>query len=209
MNRWTSAHRRLRRMILARRRSLSAVLAGSAVLVGFQAATDPPPTTVPVLTAARDLPGGVVVSRDDLALVGFTPASVPEGVVATADEVVGRTTTTPFRAGEPVTDVRLVHGSVLDGYPGSVAVPVRIGDPGAVGMLRVGDRIDVLAADPQRPGPARVVADDMPVLALPRADDPGGSLVSGALVVLAVPPSTAAALAGAGVAEYLSVVVNP
>ena len=39
-------------------------------------------------------------------------------------------------------------------------------DPGAVALLRVGDRIDVLATDPES-GEATVLLDGSPVLALP------------------------------------------
>ena len=66
-----------------------------------------------------------------------------------------------------MTDARLLTRSLLAGYPGLVAVPVRIGDPAAVRLLRVGDRVDLLAADPQAESAARVVGRDVPVLAIP------------------------------------------
>ncbi len=159
-----------------------------------------------VLTAAHDLDGGTVVGRGDLSLTAFSPDSVPDGAVTTAELVVGRTTTGPVRAGEPITDVRLVAGSLLDGYPGRVAAPVRIGDPGAVALLRIGDRVDVIAADPQGRREAVVVAAGAPVVALPRASDT--ALASGGLVVLAVDEETARELAAASVSAYLSVVVT-
>lgn len=111
-----------------------------------------------------------------------------------------------MRAREPITDVRLVSGALLDGYPGRVAAPVRIGDAGAVGLLRIGDLVDVVAADPQGRREAAVVAVGAPVVALPRASDT--ALASGGLVVLAVTEETARALAAASVSAYLSVVVT-
>jgi Flp pilus assembly protein CpaB len=198
--------RRLRRAVLARRRPLAALAAALAVLVGLQAAAPPAPPTRSVLVAAHDLPGGTVVSRDDLARASFAPESVPAGVVTGEAEIVGRTTTGPVRSGEPITDVRLVSASMLDGYPGLVAAPVRIGDPGAVALLRIGDRVDVIAADPQGRREAVVVAGGAPVVALPRAAD--AALASGGLVVLAVSDETAEALAAAAVSAYLSVVVT-
>lgn len=191
---------------MARRRPLAALTAGLAVLVGLQAASPAAPPTRSVLTAAHDLPGGAVVGRDDLALTAFSPESVPVGAVSSADEIVGRTTTGPVRAGEPITDVRVLGGSLLDGYPGRVAAPVRIGDPGAVDLLRIGDQVDVIAADPQGRREAVVVAAGAPVVALPRASD--SALASGGLVVLAVTSETAQALATASVTAYLSVVLT-
>ena len=97
---------------------------------------------------------------------------------------------------------------MLAAYPGRVAAPVRIGDPGAVALLRIGDRVDVLAADPSGEAGADVVATDAPVIALPRRVDTGSSMVSGGLVVLAVPESTAISLAAAGVSGFLSITIH-
>lgn len=201
------ARRRLRRTVLARRRPLAAVCAAVAVVATLQANAAPPPPRVPVLTAARDLPAGAVLQPDDLTRTPFDPASVPTGVLRGA-QVVGRTTTTPLRAGEPLTDARLLAASLLDGYPGLVAVPVRIGDPGAVRLLRVGDRVDLLAADPQGQQPARTVGRDVPVLAIPRTGEESPGLTNGALVVLGLADGEAATVAQAAVASFLSVVLT-
>lgn len=204
MNRLTSSVRRVRRTILAHRRLLAALSAAAAVAVGLQAAAPTPPARITVLTAARDIPGGTVLARDDLRPAAFVPDNVPDGALRTAGDVVGRTTAAPMRAGEPVTDVRLTTGALLDGFPGTVAAPVRISDAGAVALLRAGDLVDVLAADPHS-GRAVEVAQRVPVVAVPRAGDEGNDLVPGALVVLAVSTETARTLAGASVGSYLSV----
>lgn len=180
--------------------------AALAVLVGLQAAAPAPPARRLVVTAAHDLPAGVSVTQDDLELTPLPPDSVPSGAATVREQLTGRTTAGPVRAGEPITDVRLVSGSLLDGYPGRVAAPVRIGDPGAVALLRIGDLVDVIAADPQGRREAAVVAGAAPVVALPRAAD--STLASGGLVVLAVTEDTAQALAAASVSAYLSVVVT-
>ena len=86
----------------------------------------------------------------DLATVGFAAGTAPE---ALADDPVGRVLAAPLRAGEPVTDVRLV-GPADRGPTRLVAVPVRLPDPGMVALLRVGDRIDLLATDPRGGGAA-------------------------------------------------------
>jgi Flp pilus assembly protein CpaB len=160
-----------------------------------------------VLTAARDLPAGAVLQREDVALTAFDPDSVPAGVLG-ARSVVGRTTTVPMRSGEPVTEVRVLATSLLDGFPGLVAVPVRIGDPGAVRLLQVGDRVDLLAANPQGQQPAEVVGHDVPLLAIPRLHEESPGLTNGALVVVGLPDDAARIVAQASVSRFLSVVLT-
>jgi Flp pilus assembly protein CpaB len=199
--------RRLRRSVLARRRPIAALCAAVAVAAALQSGSPAPPARTLVLTAARDLPAGVVVRAEDLARTPFDPGSVPAGVLPEAS-AVGRTTAGPLRSGEPLTGTRLLTRSLLDGYPGLVAVPVRIGDPGAVQLLRVGDRVDLVAADPQGDTTARVVGRAVPVLAIPRpgAESPG--LTNGALVVLGIPEGGAETVAQASVSSFLSVVLT-
>ena len=115
MRRLAALVRPVRRAVLARRRLLAALLTAVAVATGLHAATAPPPAEVRVLVAAHDLPSGAVLGPDDLRRVGFAPGSVPAGAVPDA---AGRTLAAPLRAGEPVTDVRLVGPSLTDGYPG-------------------------------------------------------------------------------------------
>jgi len=206
--RLASARRRLRRAVLTHRRLIAALAAASAAAIALQAAAAPASPTTPVLTAAHDLPAGTVLTRDDLRRVGFAPGTVPAGMLD-AVQAVGRTTVGPVREGEPITDARLLAAGLLDRLPGLVAVPVRIGDPGAVDLLRVGDRVDVLAADPQGRSPAQVVATGALVLAIPRtSNDPVPGPLSGALVVLAVPDQTGRDLAAVGVSSFLSVLLR-
>ena len=208
MNRLSLSLRRLRRGVLARRRLLASLCAAVAVAAGLQAASPPPPSRTSVLTAARDIGAGVVVSAADLRRTPYDPDTVPAGVLTEESTAVGRTTTGPVRTGEPMTDARLVTSSLLEGYPGLVAVPVRIGDAGAVRLLRVGDRVDLLAADPQSQGSARVVGRDVPVLAIPRESEQSPGLTNGALVVLGVPDTATRSVAQASVSAYLSVVIT-
>jgi len=178
-----------------------------AVVASVQAAHAPPPARTMVLTAADDLPAGVVVRASDLTLTPFDPSSVPSGVLSGAGSAIGRTTSAPVRRGEPLTDVRLVTGSLLRGRPGLVGVPVRIGDPAAVRLLQVGDRVDLVAADPRGDRRASTVATAVPVLAVPRTSSQGDGLTSGALVVVGVPAGSAETLAQASVTAFLSVVL--
>lgn len=198
--------RRLRRTLLRRRRLLAAALAGLAVATALQAVAAPPQPTVPVLVAAHDLAPGATLSGSDLTTSPFRPDSVPEGVVGLR-AAVGRRVVGPVRAGEPLTDVRLLDDALLARYPGTSAVPVRLGDADAAALLRVGDRVTLLAADPQASGPAVPVAEDAPVLALPRARREYAGMTGGALVVLALDPATAQVVAGAASRSFLSAAV--
>jgi Flp pilus assembly protein CpaB len=203
--------RRLRRVVLVRRRLLAALCAGAAVLVGFRAATAPPAPTTTVVVARHDLAGGAVVTAGDLRPAEYAGEVVPDGTREDVTALVGRVLAAPVRRGEPVTDVRLVAPGLLEGYPGRVAAPVRVADAGAVGLLHVGDRVDLVAASPEHAG-ATVVVSGAPVVAIPDvgADDGGlaGSLDHGGLLVVAVSEAEATALASAAVSSVLSVVLR-
>jgi Flp pilus assembly protein CpaB len=197
-------------VVLARRRPLAALCAAGAVLAGLHAVHPPAGPTVTVEVAAHDLTAGSVLTKGDL-----VPRSYPAGVapVGSAGRAVGRTLAAPVRAGEPVTDVRLVAPSILDGYPGRVALPVRIADAASVGLVRSGDHIDLVAADPRR-GTASYVAVDVPVLAIPEPDETasgagaGAAQLTGRLVVVAAAPSDVDRIAGAAATDLLSVVMT-
>lgn len=190
-----------RRAVLARRRLLAALLTAVAVAAGVHAATPAPPARVAVTVAARDLPAGSVLSGGDLRTEAFAPGSAPAGLAADA---LGRTLAAPLRDGEPVTDVRLVGPALTDGYPGLAAVPVRLPDAGMVGLLRVGDRIDLVSADPQRGG-AELVATGVPVLAIPdTAAEAGGTGLTGRLVVVGADPGEVARIADAAARTFVT-----
>lgn len=95
----------------------------------------------------------------------------------------------------------------------TVKAPVRIADAATVRLLRPGDRVDVIAAEQTAAGgEAHVVARRALVTKVPEpldgtlaAADPTGAVDGGALVVLSVPRSTAARLAGASATARLTV----
>jgi Flp pilus assembly protein CpaB len=159
-----------------------------------------------VTVAAHDLDSGTVLTARDVAVARLPVGEVPRGV---EERAVGRTLAAPMRQGEPVTDVRLVAPALLAGYPGRVAVPVRIADADAVGLLRVGDRVDLVAADP-RSRRATYVAVDVPVLSLPEPSDQntGSAGLTGRLVVTALTPADVVGVASAAASDLLSVVIS-
>jgi pilus assembly protein CpaB len=210
---WSSATLSVQRFVAARRRTLTALLVGLAVLSGLSAIRPSPPPTVTVLVAARDLPPGTALAAADLGHAALPSRVVPAGALRPGAGVLGRLVAGAVRRGEPLTDVRLLGPALLAGYAAdAVAVPLRFADPGAVALLRPGDRIDVLAApadDPAGP-PARVVAADIAVVVVAVTEPGSGSgfgpagLDAGPLVVVACSPAVARALAAAGASERLS-----
>jgi Flp pilus assembly protein CpaB len=200
-DRLAGVRRRLRHAVLRRRRLLAALLTAVAVAAGLHSVAAPPPATVRVSVAARDLPAGEILSADDLVRADFAPGSVPDDL---AGDAVGRTLAAPLRRGEPVTAVRLVGPLLTDGTPGLVATPVRLPDSGMVALLEVGDRIDLVAADPQA-GDAEVVASDLPVLALPHDDEASAAAgLPGRLVVVGATPEEVGPIAAAAVRAFVT-----
>ena len=196
--------RRIRRRVLLHRRLLAALAAGTAVLVALQAAAPPPPETVTVWTARHDLTGGTRLATDDLVATQFPPEAVPSGAIRSPAAVVGRTLAAPLLRGEPVTSVRTVTRGLLRGYPGTTAVPLRITDAAVVGLLRVGDRIGLVVADPDGRGTPSLLVDDVPVVAIPAAEKSGLSAgTPGRLVVAAIPATEASEVAAAAATSVL------
>lgn len=192
----------VRRAVLRRRRPLAALLMAVAVAAGLHAIAAPPPSTVAVLVAARDLPAGAELTATDLVTAEFAPGSAPDELVA---DPVGRMLAAPLTRGEPVTGVRLVGPQLTDGFAGLTATPIRLPDAGMVDLLRVGDRIDLVAADPRGTG-AQTVAVGAPVLALPSepAAGPGAAGLPGRLVVIGVGPARVADVAASAVGSVVT-----
>jgi len=204
--------------------------AGLACLALVLALRAPPPAagvhpgraTVPVAVAAADLAAGTVLTTDDLEIAPFPADVVPAGAAAEPHQLAGQVLAAPVRAGEAVTDVRVVGPGLWSQVPdGQVAVPVRLADLAVASLLRAGDRVDVLgtAADGGTVDdldggvpPVRVVAEGALVLSAPAPPmDDGPVLGAGdgsGLLVLAVDPTTAQRLAAAGAGGTLTVTLG-
>jgi pilus assembly protein CpaB len=218
-----SRWRALRRRLSWHRRLLAAALTAVAVITGIAAARPAPPPTTAVLVAVSDLAGGSLLTRSDVEVTRLPTAFVPSGALSPGQTgVEGRVLAGPMRAGEVVTDVRLVGPSLLAGYDaggaGVVAAPVRIGDAGAVRLVRPGDRIDVLAAaaptefSADEGGGAfavEVVASDVPVVTIPTEQDDLAAVADGALIVVAATERVAERLAAAAMTSRLSLTLRP
>lgn len=199
---------RIHRRILWHRRPIAALVAAAAAYVVVQAATAPPPQTVPVWTAAHDLASGTVLTDTDLVRRPFTPQSVPPDRLRNISQLLGRTLAAPLSQGMPLTAGATIADGWLTHRPGVSAVPVRVTDPAVAGLLRVGDRVSLVATDPQRPGQVDQLVPNAVVLTIPQLSNaPTGSL-QGRLVVFGVPPEAAGGVASASTSQYLTVVWN-
>lgn len=205
--------RRLRRRLLSHRRLGAAILAMAAVALTVHAVRPPAPASVALTVAGRDLPAGTVLAAADLTRVRVPPGAVPAGL---SERPAGRVLAAAVRRGEPITDARLVGPDLTTGHPGLVAVPVRLPDAAMASLLRVGDRVELLATDPQD-GNTTVTAADALVLALPAAgaaaespvtpEDPENAVTTGGggrLVVVGVTENLVTRVAGAAVRDFLT-----
>jgi pilus assembly protein CpaB len=199
---------------LVRRLAAAALALGALVLAArppsAPEATPDGPATVGVVVAGRDLPAGTVLGKADLRVARLPPEAVPDGVAASPDQLAGRPLAGALRAGEPVTDVRLVGPGLTAALPaGRVAAPVRLADLAVAALVQAGDRVDVLATAPGAID-AEVVAAGALVLApsTPGDDSSAGDAPTG-LLLLEVDPATAGRLAAAAVSATLTVTLAP
>ncbi|HEV7207401.1 MAG TPA: RcpC/CpaB family pilus assembly protein [Mycobacteriales bacterium] len=198
------------------RRAITASCTALAVWCGLAVLRPAPPPTETVLTAARDLSAGVILGAADLRQVAMAPTDVPRAALRDPTQAEGHALAGPVRAGETLTDVRLAATRLL--APGMVAAPLRPADVGVVGMLRIGDKVDVLAA-PASHGAAgaggatgagtHLVGSGLTVLALPDGSAGAGSPADGAgLVLVAASPLMALNLVTAAAAGALSLTIE-
>jgi Flp pilus assembly protein CpaB len=193
----------VRRAVLRRRRLLAVLCAIGAAAAGLRATAPPAAPTVEVLVAASDLPAGAELRAEDLSTVALTQETAPDGVLTEVGEAAGAILAAPLRAGEPVTDVRLVGPGLADAAPGTVAVPVRLSDAAQAGLLRVGDEVDLLATDPQSRTTATIASDAL-VLAVPELEQDAPDAITGRLIVAGIPDSSVAEVTGAAVTSFVT-----
>lgn len=195
---------RIRAVLFDHRRPLAAAFAALAVLAGLQA-VQPEDPGVPVVVAARDLDSGHVLAGEDLTIASMPRAARPTHLL-TAASARGRRVAGPVRAGEPITDRRVIEPRDLSGYgAGAVLTMVRLDDPAVLAGLRVGDRVDVVAAAVDSGVAAQVVAPGAVIALVPPADDRSGDA---ATVGVITGRPAALDLASAALDARLSVLVS-
>lgn len=192
-----------------RRVAAGALVALAAVLFVDDAAGD---DRVDVITAVRDLTPGTVLTPADVVVSNWDSANVPEGALFETGGVDGRTLTGPVRAGELLTDVRLLGSRTATTALGTEArvVPVHLADAGVSDLLREGDQVDVLTVevqeDPNAVPAARVLASGAVVVLV--SADAGGSTQRDRVVLLALPTDDATTVAAASLVSALTVTLH-
>ena len=157
---------RIHRFVFEHRRLLAAVFTGLAVLTALSALSREP-DGISVLVARHDLRSGHVLTASDLRTTTMPPAARPSNTLGRG-AAIGRRVAGPMRAGEAITDYRVLQDDALSGYAAdAVLTTIRVDRADGLTGLHVGDRIDVIAVDPDGESKAAVVARAVEVVTLP------------------------------------------
>ncbi|HEX3791359.1 MAG TPA: SAF domain-containing protein [Pseudonocardiaceae bacterium] len=195
-----------RALALRRAFAVLLVMLACALVLRPAAAHDGPAGHVVVTT--HDLPAGHTLTSADVAVrtlpVGLRPSAALNSVAA----AVGRVLASTVRAGEPLTDVRLLgpaDTTLTAGDPRAEAVPVRLADPSVADLLRPGLRVDVItAATDHATDP--VLATDATVIAVRDTGRTAGQ--QDRLVLLALPAASATRVAAISLRQPVTVTLR-
>lgn len=191
---------RIQQLVLEHRRLLAALFTGLAVLAGLTSLRSSP-DGVRIVVVERDLRSGHVIAGSDLRTTTVPPAAAP-AYVLDREAAVGRRVAGPMRAGEAVTDFRVVRAGSLSGYgPGAVLTTIRVDRADGAAGVRVGDRVDVVAVDPDGESGAEVVARDVEVVTVPTEDDDAATALG-----VVTSEKNALRLASAGLSSRFSII---
>jgi len=158
-----------------------------------------------VVVAARDVPMGKRVEREDLRIVRTSVEGAPSDAFRDVTEVVGQVSRSPLYAGEVLVARRFsgyAGGSALAAVlqPGMRAVTIRVDDViGVGGFVLPENRVDVISAFEASGTPrAETIIRDVRVLAVDqRSDATADGPVVGRAVTLEVTPADAEKIAAA------------
>jgi Flp pilus assembly protein CpaB len=188
------------------------ITAGGLVLLAGIAALRPDPdgAHAQVVVTARDLSPGAALTADDLRLENRLAPTIPDGSQSNIDTVVGSTLAGPARRGEVLTDVRLLGRRLAESAAGPDAriVPVHPADSALIDLVRPGDVVDVVAASEGSAAPtSHVVATDA-VVVLVSAKQKAQGTTNDRLVLIALPAASANAVAGAALAQTVTLTLH-
>jgi pilus assembly protein CpaB len=204
---WARLPRGWRRGV-ALRRLAAAVLVVLAAVLAVAGAASPAVTGVPVVLARHDLAPGAAVGADDVGAVPRPPDAVPVGALRATDDAVGRHLVGPVRAGEVLTDVRLVGPEAAQasvGLPDAAGVPLRLADPAVAALLRAGALVDVVGGAGAGGGDGTVLARGARVQAVLPGEE---RTASPPLVLVALPGPEAARVAAATVGQEVTLTLR-
>lgn len=191
---------------------LAALALALAVWAGLGAVSPEPPAREQAVVAATDLAAGHQLSAQDVRLAPIHPGSTPRSRTSDPGALIGQTLGQPVEAGEILTAARLRPARGLAALPpGRRALHVPVVDPGAIALVRPGDRVDVVAVSA-----GQTVGSDLLVLSVDAATEGGSGLTGGsgggpAGVVLAATEQDVARIVPAsagGVADGVQIAVK-
>ncbi|WP_428340820.1 SAF domain-containing protein [Mycobacterium sp.] len=188
------------------------IAAGGLVLLAGVAALRPDPNDdrTRVVVASHDLGPGAELTDDDVRVETRSAPTVPDGSPSDLDAVVGSTLAGPARRGEVLTDVRLLGRRLAESAAGPDAriVPVHPADSALIDLVRPGDVVDVVAAaEGSAQATPHVVATDAIVVSV-SAKPKAQSANSERVVLVALPASSATAVAGAALVATVTLTLH-
>ena len=158
--------------------------------------------TVPVAVAARALPVGTLLTKDDVKVATWPAANPVAGAFASPDAVVGRGVVAPLEPNDPITEVKLAPREAGAGLPPTIAVGMRALSisvnevVGVAGFVVPGTHVDLLVtATRESDMMTRAVVSNLLVMAAGTRYDQGqtrdGKPIPTTVVTLAVTPEDA------------------
>lgn len=197
------------------RRVLAAALLVTAAVLAIRPAAAQAELTGPVVVSASDITAGSVLHPADVRVVPMPGSLRPAGALTTPEAVSGRMLVGSARAGEPITDVRLVGapaGASTTADSHRSVVPVRLADSGIAALLHAGARVDVIAGDAAGQGGRQVLASMAMVVAVtaPEAEPRHGPSAAGSssLVLLELPSDVATEVAAVSLGHPVAVTLR-
>ncbi|WP_026204796.1 SAF domain-containing protein [Actinomycetospora chiangmaiensis] len=195
-----------RRAVLLRRLA-AGLLAALAVVIGAVGAASPEVAGAPVVVAARDLVPGAALTAADVVVDSRPPDTVPVGALTAAPAAVGGHLVGGVRAGEVLTDVRLVGPDAARasaGTPDAAGVPLRLADPALAALVRPGALVDVVGGARAGGQGGAILAPGARVLTVLAGEDRTSSPV----VVVALPGPLAARVAAATTGQEVTLTLR-
>lgn len=160
-----------------------------------------------VVVAVSDLAAGAVISPADVQLQRIPADPDDQRLLTDPQELVGQRLAIAAPAGTALRSYLLVGPQLLAGSaPGTVAVPIRLSDPAAVGLLNPGQLVDIVLTTGdgfERQIRSETIAQGVAVLWVPAADRGEFGMLSGSpaegegIIVVAAAASLSDDLAGA------------
>ena len=161
-----------------------ALICGASAVVGVNQLTQGKEVstvaTVSVVTAAKDMPRGSVLSAHVLTVSQWPAGSAPEGALTNVEEAIGRAVFVPLVKGEPLLDAKLASKGAGRGLAAMIpkgmrAFTIRTShvSAGVGGFIMPGNKVDILLTtngsglnDPTGGGATTTLLQNIEILAI-------------------------------------------